>query len=85
MIHLFFNFLRRFNNYDPTRWEVRYCVKIIKSYNDYIPLTTRIQRMMEEYAAGYELEEIAQIHSIPRERVRQCLMKGCRVAYGLKG
>jgi len=83
-LRFLFGILKGLNNDTPTRWEVRYCLNLIDKYEDHVPLTSRIVRMMEEYAAGYDVENLRDIHLVPYERVRQCLIKGCRISYELE-
>lgn len=40
--------------------------------------TDRIDSVLKYYSSGHTLEEIANIHGVTRERVRQLIMKGCR-------
>ena len=84
MARFLFGILKGLNHDIPTRWEVRYCLNLIAKYNDHIPLTNRILRMMEEYAAGFNVEDLRDIHLVPYDRVRQCLIKGCTVSHELR-
>jgi hypothetical protein len=70
------------NNDYPTEIEVRYCLKLIGCKED-VGLSTRIMSMMWGYVNGLPLETIQKTHGCTFERVRQCLIKGCKIAYEL--
>ena len=81
-MRIFFAILRKLNNDIPTRWEVRTCLMKINGRTD-LGLSDRIIRMMWGYVNGFELEHIRDLHGVTYERVRQCLIRGCVVAYDL--
>lgn len=79
-MRIFFAILRKLNNDIPTRWEVRTCLMTINGRTD-LGLSDRIMDMMWIYVNGRELEHIRDFHGVSYERVRQCLMRGCKIAY----
>ena len=66
---LYFYILRKFNDGNPSRSEVAYCLKK--------PHTLRIRYAMTHYIMGKSYEEIAKEMGCTRERIRQLLIKGC--------
>lgn len=81
-----FKLLRKFNDGIPTRMEVRRSLKFIYHHVGIIytsGLSDRILNMMNDYIAGDDLSKVGKSHGVTRERVRQCLIKGCRVSYDI--
>ena len=56
------------------------CVKLVARVNQYtgFPLVLRRDEMTSQYLAGHDIETIAEMHNVTRERVRQCLWKAYR-------
>lgn len=81
-MRIFFLILRKINYDIPTELEVRYCLKLIGGRTD-IGLSDRIIRMMWGYVNGIEFEHMQKLHGCTWERIRQCLIKGCKIAYSL--
>jgi hypothetical protein len=83
MVKFLFSILRGLNDGWPTQMEVRYCLKLVGDRTD-VGLSDRIMRMMWAYVNGIEVPVIRDLHGVTYERVRQCLLKGCRVAHDIR-
>ena len=75
MRHLFYSLLRKLNDGVPSRSEVLWAVKKLGEHG----VSSGIYSGMQLYLL-LDMEEAADELDITRERLRQYLMKGCRVA-----
>lgn len=74
ILNYLFRFLRRINNYVPSRFEVRY-----KLRNNESKLTCSLHELMLEYAyLGKDFQYLMRKTGYTEERIRQLLIKGCR-------
>ena len=78
-MRLLFRFLRKFNDDNPTRSEVSYCLDIITEKD--IDINIQIFSACSKFSQGHTLEAIGVTFNVTRERIRQYTHKLCRVAY----
>lgn len=76
---LWFDFLRYFNDGEPSSQEIDWVLDKFFRHEAF-ELSDRIIDILIARDSGMSLEEIAQSRGLTRERVRQCLLKACRIA-----
>ena len=80
LLFLYFDFLRYFNDGDPSMKEVSWATSKL-TVDD---ISYKIVISMIYYEIGNSLERIADAQKVTRERIRQHILKGCSVARRLK-